>query len=57
MSVQKNLCQFVLYLVGNCINLCQFGEGFLLVNVALQLMRYHLCPKSYRVYRGATFFS
>jgi hypothetical protein len=25
------LCQFVLYLVGNCINLCQFGEGFLVV--------------------------
>jgi hypothetical protein len=25
------LCQFVLYLVGNCVNLCQFGEGFLLV--------------------------
>jgi hypothetical protein len=23
----------VLYLVGNCINLCQFGEGFLLVYV------------------------
>jgi hypothetical protein len=22
---------FVLYLVGNCVNLCQFGEGFLLV--------------------------
>jgi hypothetical protein len=21
----------VLYLVGNCVNLCQFGEGFLLV--------------------------
>jgi hypothetical protein len=33
-SVQKNLCQFVLYLVGNCINLCQFGEGFLLVKGA-----------------------
>jgi hypothetical protein len=32
MSVQKNLSQFVLYLVGNCINLCQFEEGFLLVN-------------------------
>jgi hypothetical protein len=31
MSVQKNLCQFVLYLVGNCVNLCQFGKGFLLV--------------------------
>jgi hypothetical protein len=23
----------VLYLVGNCVNLCQFGEGFLLVDV------------------------
>jgi hypothetical protein len=32
MSVQKNLCQFVLYLVGNCVNLCQFGEDFLLVH-------------------------
>jgi hypothetical protein len=32
MSVQKNLCQFVLYLVGNCINLYHFGEGFLLVS-------------------------
>jgi hypothetical protein len=31
MSVQKNLCQFVLYHVGNCVNLCQFGEGFLLM--------------------------
>jgi hypothetical protein len=31
MSVQKNLCQFMLYLVESCINLCQFGEGFLLV--------------------------
>jgi hypothetical protein len=31
MSIQKNLCQFVLYLVRNCINLCQFGEGFFLV--------------------------
>jgi hypothetical protein len=26
------LCQFVLYHVGNCVNLYQFGEGFLLVN-------------------------
>ena len=32
MSVQKNLCQFVFYLVGNCVNLCHFGEGFLLMN-------------------------
>jgi hypothetical protein len=31
MSVQKNLCQFVLYHVGNCVNLCQFGEGFLVM--------------------------
>jgi hypothetical protein len=31
MSIQKNLCQFVLHHVGNCINLCQFGESFLLV--------------------------
>jgi hypothetical protein len=23
--------EFVLYLVGNCVNLCQFGRGFLLV--------------------------
>jgi hypothetical protein len=22
----------VIYLVGNCVNLCQFGEGFLLVD-------------------------
>jgi hypothetical protein len=33
MSVQKNLCQFVLYLVGNCVSLCHFGEVFLLVEV------------------------
>jgi hypothetical protein len=32
MSVQKNLCQFGLYHVGDCVNLCQFGEGFLLVS-------------------------
>ena len=25
------LYQFVLYYVGNCVNLCQYGEGFLLV--------------------------
>jgi hypothetical protein len=30
-SVQKNLCQNVLYHVGNCVSLCQYGEGFLLV--------------------------
>jgi hypothetical protein len=28
MSIQKNLCQFVLYHVGNCVNLYQFREGF-----------------------------
>jgi hypothetical protein len=32
------LCQFVLYLVGNCVNLCHFGEGFLLVLVAIPLL-------------------
>jgi hypothetical protein len=37
MSIQKNLCQFVLYLVGNCVNLYHFGEGFLLVNVLCTL--------------------
>jgi hypothetical protein len=31
-SVQKNLCQFVLYHVGDCVNLYQFGKGFLLMN-------------------------
>jgi hypothetical protein len=31
LSVQKNLCQNVLYHVGNCVSLCQYGEGFLLV--------------------------
>jgi hypothetical protein len=30
-NVQKNLCQFVLYYVGNSDNLYQYGEGFLLV--------------------------
>jgi hypothetical protein len=36
----------VLYLVGNCINLCQFGEGFLLVDVSLLRLgniRFALC--------------
>jgi hypothetical protein len=31
------LCQIVLYLVGNCINWCHFGEGFLLVNPDIRL--------------------
>jgi hypothetical protein len=30
-NVQKKLYQFVLYHVENSINLCQYGEGFLLV--------------------------
>jgi hypothetical protein len=30
-SVQKNLYQFVLFHVRNSINLCQYGEDFLLV--------------------------
>ena len=34
-NVQKNLCQFALYHIGNCINLCQFREGFLLILVVL----------------------
>jgi hypothetical protein len=38
-SVQKNLYQFVLYLVGNCINLCHFGEGFLLVYIIVATIR------------------
>jgi hypothetical protein len=28
---RKILCKNVLYHVGNCISLCQYGEGFLLV--------------------------
>jgi hypothetical protein len=31
-SVQKNLWQNVFYHVGNCVSLCQYGEGFLLVH-------------------------
>jgi hypothetical protein len=30
-SVQKHLCQFELYHVGNFVNLCQYGKGFLLI--------------------------
>ena len=30
-SVQRNLCQNVLYHIGNCVTLCQYGEGFFLV--------------------------
>jgi hypothetical protein len=30
-SVKINLCQNVLYHIGNCISLCQYREGFLLV--------------------------
>jgi hypothetical protein len=43
MSVQKNLCQFVLYLV-NCINLCQFGEGFHTISF-FAIDEFHLFPK------------
>jgi hypothetical protein len=42
-SVQKNLCQFVLYHVENCINLCQFGKGFLLVCPATPFS-FPFCP-------------
>jgi hypothetical protein len=40
-SVQKDLCQNVLYHVGNCVSLCQYGEGFLLMN-----------PGCHRLYKG-----
>jgi hypothetical protein len=30
-NVQKNLYQFVIYHVGNCVNLLQYEEGFLLL--------------------------
>jgi hypothetical protein len=29
--LEYNLCQFVLYHFGNCINLCQYDELFLLM--------------------------
>jgi hypothetical protein len=31
------LCQNVLYHVGNCVSLCQYGEGSLLVTISLFL--------------------